>query len=87
MSRSLNHCDWYLLPIAERLKFKFLVIHVSIEKTLSFGGLVPLNMEFWLSVILVFIKIHEKFKLSFQFSSVCDFADSQKNLHVCDDFA
>lgn len=52
MTDSLMHCKWYLLPIAEQMKFKFLVMHVNLGKTLTLGGIQPLNMTTCVSVRL-----------------------------------
>lgn len=47
---SLINCDWYLLSIADQMKFKFLLMHVNVDKTLTIGGLRPLNMDTCVSV-------------------------------------
>lgn len=39
------HFDWYLLPIAEQMKFKFLLVHMDMGKTLTLGGIRPLNLD------------------------------------------
>lgn len=54
MTRSLIQFEWYLLPIAEQMKFKFLVMHVDMGKTLTLGGIQPLNMVTCVTVILQF---------------------------------
>lgn len=50
MTDSLIRCDWYLLPFAEQMKFKFLVMHANVGKTLTLGGIRPLSMDTYVTV-------------------------------------
>lgn len=55
MTDSLIQCDWYLLPNNEQMKFKFLVMHANVGKTLKLGGIRPLSMDTCITVIFLFI--------------------------------
>lgn len=48
---SLIYCKWYLLPIDEQMKFKFLILHANMEKTLTIGDIASLSMSTCVSVI------------------------------------
>lgn len=52
MTDSLMHSKWYLLPVAEQMKFKFLTMHANEGKTLTLGGIRPLNMNTCVSVTI-----------------------------------
>lgn len=44
------HGDWYLLPVAEQMNYKFLMQHTQVAKALTIGGIAPLNMISCVSV-------------------------------------
>lgn len=43
--------DWFLLPLSDQMDYKFLLHNAQEAKTLTIGGLYPLNMMTCVSVI------------------------------------
>lgn len=56
VDNSLMNGDWHLLTITDQMKYKFLMQHTQLAKSLTIGGIAPLNMMSCVTVRLNWIR-------------------------------